>query len=107
MQNATLRTATGCTRDTNMQHLHDETQTLPLTEHFKQHTSQVTKEQHPCHPLHKLTKQNRTPKLMKQTTFNNTTNIPTNPKTMTMEDISASKKNNSLSHCHKTPHQKT
>ena len=25
MQNAALRTATGCTQDTNIQHLHDET----------------------------------------------------------------------------------
>ena len=91
MQNTTLRTVIGCTRDTNMQHLHDGTQTLPLTEHFKQHTSQITKE-HPCHPLHKLTKHNCTPKLMKQTTFNNTTNIPTNPNTVTMADISANKK---------------
>ena len=30
MQNAALRTATGCTQDTNIQHLHDETLTLPI-----------------------------------------------------------------------------
>ena len=29
MQNAALRTATGCTQDTNIQHMHDETLTLP------------------------------------------------------------------------------
>ena len=40
-QKAALRTATGCTRDTNIQHLHDETQTLPLTEDFKLHASQI------------------------------------------------------------------
>ena len=33
MQNAALRTATGCTQDTNIQHLHDETLTLPIHEH--------------------------------------------------------------------------
>ena len=38
MQIAALRTATGCTQDTNIQHLHDETQ-------YKQKT------QHPSHPL--------------------------------------------------------
>ena len=30
MQNAALRTATGCTQDRNIQHLHDETLTLPI-----------------------------------------------------------------------------
>ena len=43
MQNAALRTATGRTRDTNIQYLHDETQTLPLTKHFKPHASQIKK----------------------------------------------------------------
>ena len=45
------------------------------------------KSQHPCHPLHKLTKQNHTPRLIKQTTFNNTsytTVISTNSNTMPM-----------------------
>ena len=31
MHNAALRTATGCTQDTNIQHLHDKTLTLPYT----------------------------------------------------------------------------
>ena len=34
MQNAALRTATGCTQDTYIQHLHDETLTLPIHEHL-------------------------------------------------------------------------
>ena len=34
MQNSALRTATGCTQDTNIQHLHDETLTLPIHEHL-------------------------------------------------------------------------
>ena len=32
MQNAALRTATGCTQDTNIQHPHDETFILPINE---------------------------------------------------------------------------
>ena len=40
MQNAALRTATGCTQDTNIQHLHDETLTLPIHEHLQLHASQ-------------------------------------------------------------------
>ena len=61
MQNTALRTGTICHRDTNIEHLDDETQILPLTEHSKLHASQIKqKAQHPCHPLQKLTKQNRT-----------------------------------------------
>ena len=51
-----LRTATGCTQDTNIQHLHDETLTLPIHEHLQLHASQYKqKTQHPPHPLHKHT----------------------------------------------------
>ena len=54
IQNAALRTATGCTQDTNMQHLHDETLTLPIHEHLQLHASQYKqKTQYPSHPLHK------------------------------------------------------
>ena len=57
MQNAALRTATGCTQDTNIQHLHDETITLPIHEHLQLHASQYKqKTQHPSHPLHKHTR---------------------------------------------------
>ena len=31
LQNAALRTVTGCTQDTNIQHLHDETPTHPIS----------------------------------------------------------------------------
>ena len=34
MHNAALRTATGCTQDTNIQHMHDETLILPIHEHL-------------------------------------------------------------------------
>ena len=40
MQNAALRTATRCTQDTNIQHLHGKTLILPIHEHLQQHASQ-------------------------------------------------------------------
>ena len=64
MQNAVLKTATGCTQDTNIQHLHDETLTLPIHEHLQLHASQSKqKTQHPSHPLHKHTTYFNTPRL--------------------------------------------
>ena len=48
MQNAALRTATGCTQDTNIQHLHDETLILPIHEHLQLHASQY-KQKHNIH----------------------------------------------------------
>ena len=65
MQNAALRTATGCTQDTNIQHLHDETLKLPILEHLQLHASQYKqKTQHPSHPpLHKHTTYFNTPRL--------------------------------------------
>ena len=90
MQNAALRTATGCTQDTNIQHLHDETLILPIHEHLQLHASQYKqKTQHPLHPLHKHTTYFNTPRLKKPTIFNNgryTTNIPTDPHTVTTTD---------------------
>ena len=66
MQNAALRTATGCTQDKNIQHLHDETLTLPIHEHLQHHASQYKqKTQHPSHPLHKHTTYFNTPRLKK------------------------------------------
>ena len=56
MQNAALRTATGCTQDTNIQHLHDEIPHTSIHEHLQLHASQYKrKTQHPSHPLHKHT----------------------------------------------------
>ena len=40
MQNAALKTATGCTQDTDIQHMHDETVILPIHEHLQLHVSQ-------------------------------------------------------------------
>ena len=42
MQNAALRTATGCTQDTNLQYMHDDTLTIPIHEHLQLHASQYT-----------------------------------------------------------------
>ena len=63
MQNAALRTATGCTQDANI-HLYDETLTLPIHEHLQPHASQYKqKTQHPSHPLHKHATYFNTPRL--------------------------------------------
>ena len=87
MQNAALRTATRCTQDTNIQHLHDETLTLPIHEHLQLHASQY--KQKIQHPLHKHTPYFNTSRL-KNTIFNNgryTTHILTDPHTVTITDI--------------------
>ena len=93
MQNATLRTCTGCTHDTNIQHLHDETNILPIQKHLQLHASQVRqKSQYPSHPLHRYTAHNTSQRQKKPTTFNNsryTTNIPTDPCNVTTADIKA------------------
>ena len=53
MQNSTLRTATGCTQDTTIQHVHDETLILSIHEYIQLHASQYKqKTQHPYNPLH-------------------------------------------------------
>ena len=91
MQNAALRTATGCTQDTNIQHLHDETHTLPIHEHLQLHTSQYKpKTQHSSHPLHKHTTYFNTPKAKKTlflTTAATQQTISTDPHTITTTDI--------------------
>ena len=93
MQSAALRACTGCTHDTNIQHLHDETNILPIQKHLRLHASQVRqKAQYPSHPLYIYTTHNTSLRLMKPTTFNNsryTTNIPTDPCTVTTADIKA------------------
>ena len=80
VQNTALRIPTRCTHD-NTQHLHDETNVLPIHQHLQLYASQIRqKAQHPTHPLHKPTIHPHTPRLKKQTTFNNinyTTNIGT------------------------------
>jgi len=92
IQNTALRVATGCTQDTNIQHLHDETQILPLKQHLKLHASQYRqKTLHPDHPLHHLTHQDTSRRHKKQTIYDNnnnyTTNIDTTPDNTTTETI--------------------
>ena len=90
MQNAALGTAKGCTQDTHIQHLHDETLILPIHEHLQLHASEnKQKTQHPSHPLQKHTTYFNTPR-QKNTIFNNdryTINIATYPHTVTTTDI--------------------
>ena len=64
VQNTALRIATGCTHDTNTQHLHDETNVLPMHQHLQLRASQVRQRaQHPTHPLRRLTVHPHTPRL--------------------------------------------
>ena len=80
MQNAVLRTVTGCTQDINTQHLHDETLTMPIHEHLQLHN---TNRKHNIHRIASPTQTHNIPqhsKAQKPTIFNNsryTTNIPT------------------------------
>jgi hypothetical protein len=91
VQNTALRIATGCTADTNIQHLHDETQVLPLDIHLKLQASQLKqKAQLATHPLHKYTTQQQAARNMKQTIFHNnnyTTNINNASTDITEQDI--------------------
>ena len=82
MQNAALRTATGCTQDTNIQHLHDETLILPIHEHIQLHASQYKLKHNIHHTLYTNIQHTSTLQGKKTTIFNNgryTTSIPTNP----------------------------
>ena len=82
MQYAALRTATGCTQDTNIQHLHDETLILPIHSHLQLHAAQYQqKTQHPSHSF------------KKNSCY--TSNIPTDPHTVTATDIKTN-----MSHIH-------
>ena len=82
-QNQGLRIATGCTSDTNINHIHDETKILPIEKHLRLHSSQLRqKASHPDHQLHRLTTQPQPPRLKKKTIFNNnqyTLNIDPDP----------------------------
>jgi len=85
IQNKALRIATGCVSSTNTQHLHQETNILPIETHLRLHASQYrAKCQELNHPLNHLLTENPPPRKMKETIFNNTnytTNIPPNATT--------------------------
>ena len=91
VDNAAKRIITGCTLDTNTQHLHNETNMLPIKEHYKLHASiQRQKAQEPSHPLHPYTHQNPPPRYKKQTIFQNrgfTHNLDTNPNNTAQDTI--------------------
>ena len=103
IQNAALRTITGCTLDTNTQHLHSKTKILPLQNHLKLHASQLTqKASHPTHPLYPFTTQEAHSKYKKQSTFNNNINYTLNIPSSTQPTSHTQIKNNM-----KTIHTKT
>ena len=71
-QNSALRIITGCTADTNIEHLHTEAKVLPLSNHLKLHASQLRqKSQLPTHPLHNLLPQPAGLREKKKTIFDN------------------------------------
>ena len=48
-----MQITTGCTRDTNAQHLHDKTKVLPMDTHLKLQATQLKQlTQTQTHPLH-------------------------------------------------------
>ena len=84
MQTAALRTATRCTQDTNVQHLHDETLILPIHEHLQLHASPYKQQtQHPSHPLHKHTTYFNTQRLYKTLSLTTAATQQTFPQTPT------------------------
>ena len=91
IQNNALRLATGCTKDTNQQHLHEETKVLPINQHLILHASQLRqKSQLPSHPLNDLTKPIVSKRLLKSTIYKNsnyTINFDTEPINTTIETI--------------------
>ena len=98
IQNTALRTVTGCTLDTNKEHLHTETLTLPIKQHLQLHASQYRQMAlHPEHPLHQYTLQDTNPRHKKQTIFDNnngyTYNLDTAPQNTTEDTIKENKKN--------------
>jgi hypothetical protein len=106
IQNTALRIATGCTKDTNTQHLHEETLIQPLGHHLQLHASQIRqKSQHPAHPMHSLSQHNTQPRYIRQTIFHNKNNytyeIQTNTNSVSEEII-----NNNLKTIHTSLVQK-
>ena len=72
-----LRIATGCTSDTNIQHLHNETNILPLNTHLKLHSSQLRQKGQHIHCTNSQFSQ-RMKDIKKQTIFDNNNNYTVN-----------------------------
>ena len=89
MQNVALRTTTGCTQDTYVQHMLEETFIPPIREYMQLHASQFKqKTQHPSHSY--TNTQHISPLQGLNTIFNNaqyTTNIPTDTTTETQANM--------------------
>ena len=106
IQNTALRIATGCTKDTNTQHLHEETLIQPIKNHLQLHASQMRqKAELPCHPMHSLIQATDQPRYIRQTIFHNKNNytheIATDPNNITEDTI-----NNNIKTIHTTLVQK-
>jgi len=93
IQNTALRIATGCTADTNVNHLHQETLTLPLKNHCQLHASNLKqKAASVTHPLNKLMTQpalekpRKNNKIMKESLFQTNTYIINPPITNCLDD---------------------
>ena len=72
VQNTSLRIATGCTKDTNINHLHQETKILLVKDHLQLHGSILRqKAQLESHPLHNLTTQYPKSRQIRETIFQN------------------------------------
>ena len=71
-ENTDLRIVTGCTRDTNTQHLHDKTKVLSMDTHLKLNAMQIKQlTQTQTHPLHDLNAYLNPPRNMKTIVFHN------------------------------------
>ena len=99
IHNAALRTATGCTQETIIQHLHGKTLILPIHGHLQLHASQYKQKTTSITSLTQTYNILQHSKLKKNNIFNNgrytrniptdpyTRNIPTDPYTITSIDI--------------------
>src|ERR1700730_15461625 len=100
VQNTALRVATGCTADTNINHIHQETKVLPLKDHCNLHTSNLKqKAASSNHPLNKLMDQPKPARNMKESLFSQIkiSSIHQNQTTlMTLKSIKILKENHSL-----------
>ena len=103
MQNAALRTATGCTQDTNIQHLHDETLIFPYTSTYSS-TPHNTNIKHIIHHIRYTHNILHHSNAQKPTIFNNgryTTIVKTNMRHIHSSIVSrhlATRGNNKILH---------
>ena len=91
---------TGCTRDTNTQHLHDENKVLPMDTHLKLHVIQIKQlNQTQTHPLHDFNAYLNPPRNMKATIFRNNENCNV---IILKPDITSEECRENLKHIHTT-----